>query len=107
MERRSSPRSGAILTNPQDPAQAPSVLAGIIGIGFGWRWADAAVALFITGCRVRLHEKGFRISCAVLVRPRDGIDLDRLRGMHVAACGMHWRVDEIVVTLEGEEDVAP
>lgn len=70
---------------------------------------DAVAALpWVAGCRVRLHEEGFRISGAVFVRTSDGaIDPDRLCEAHSTACAVHWRIDEIVVTLEGEEDAAP
>jgi divalent metal cation (Fe/Co/Zn/Cd) transporter len=66
---------------------------------------DAVAALpWVAACRVRLHEEGFRICGAVFVRTNNGvIDDVHLREAHDAARDAHWRVDEIVVTLEGEE----
>ncbi len=67
--------------------------------------ADAVAALgWVRGCRVRLHEEGFRICGVVFVTSADGHGTPaRLREAHEAAQSVSWRIDEIVVTLEGEE----
>ena len=66
---------------------------------------DAVAALpWVAGCRVRLHEEGFRICGALFVRAIDDVvDGAHLRAAHDAARDVHWRIDEIVVTLESEE----
>jgi divalent metal cation (Fe/Co/Zn/Cd) transporter len=70
--------------------------------------AEAVGALgWVSGARVRLHEEGFRIGGAIFVRAVDGrVDAARLRQAHEAAEAVSWRIDEIVVTLEGEEGAA-
>ena len=140
-------------TNRADWLTALAGVAGIIGIGYGLWWADAAAALFIAvsvlrdgvanlraavrdmhdarpqevdradpdpitvavrdavaaldwvaTCRVRLHEEGFSICGAIFVQPRGGVvEVGQLQTVHAAARAVHWRIDEIVVTLEGEE----
>ncbi|NZA28475.1 cation transporter [Luteimonas sp. SJ-92] len=136
-----------------DWSTALAGVAGIVGIGFGLWWADAAAAVFISAsvlhdgltnlkgairdmhdarpqridrsdpdplvgkvhdavcglewvetCRVRFHEEGFRLSGVVFVQARDGVTTPgRLRQAHEAARAAHWRIDEIIVTLLGEE----
>jgi len=69
------------------------------------RVRDAVAALpWVAACRVRLHEEGFRVCGVLFVRTTDGAADDlRLREAHDAARDVHWRIDEIVVTLDGEE----
>ncbi|HST43980.1 MAG TPA: cation transporter [Luteimonas sp.] len=140
-------------TNKADWMTALAGIAGIVGIGYGLWWADAAAALFIAvsvlkdgisnlraavrdmhdarpqevdrgdadpitrdvrdavaaldwvaSCRVRLHEEGFYVCGAIFIQPvGEGVAAGQLRAAHEAARAVHWRVDEIVVTLEGEE----
>lgn len=140
-------------TNKADWMTGLAGVVGVIGIGFGLWWADAAAALFIAGsvlkdgignlraavrdlhdarpqevdrsdpdpitcevrdavaaldwvasCRVRLHEEGFYICGAVFIQPvGGGVEAGQLHAVHEAARAVHWRIDEIVVTLEGEE----
>lgn len=124
-------------------------IAGIVGIGFGWWWADAAAAILISGsvlhdggtnllgavrdmhdarpeqlerdredplvgrahaavrdldwvrdCRVRFHEEGMRLSGVVCVVAQDGmLDEDRRLSACEAVRDVHWRFDDVVVTL--------
>ncbi|MET0288625.1 MAG: cation transporter [Pseudoxanthomonas sp.] len=141
-------------TSKADWMTALTGVLGVIGIGLGLWWADAAAALAISAsvlkdglrnlrsamrdmhdarpqrvqgdqsdplpeqvrqavlklawieqCQVRLHEEGFRISGAVFIAPRSGgqVDARMLREVHRCALAVHWRIDEIVVTLLGEE----
>ncbi|MDH5823105.1 cation transporter [Luteimonas sp. RD2P54] len=140
-------------TGKADWSTALAGVAGIVGIGFGFWWADAAAALFISGsvlhdglsnlkgavrdmhdarpqridrseedplvgrvrdavcaldwvqaCRVRFHEEGFRLCGVVFVRAAaEATTPERLRQAHDAARAVHWRIDEVIVTLLGEE----
>lgn len=69
------------------------------------RVRDAICALdWVDDCRVRFHEEGFRLSGALFLRSRDGVVTPRrLRHAHDVARAVHWRVDEVIVTLLGEE----
>lgn len=62
---------------------------------------------WVDDCWVRFHEEGFRLSGALFLRPRDGaVTPQRLRHAHDVARAVHWRIDEVIVTLLGEEPEA-
>ncbi|WP_149193231.1 cation transporter [Luteimonas suaedae] len=67
---------------------------------------DAVCAIdWVDDCRVRFHEEGFRLSGTLFVRSRDGaVTARQLRRAHDVARAVHWRIDEVVVTLQGEEE---
>ncbi|WP_407351307.1 cation transporter [Luteimonas sp. R10] len=69
------------------------------------RVRDAVCAIdWVDDCRVRFHEEGYLLSGALFVRPRDGAATPRqLRHAHDVARAVHWRIDEVIVTLLGEE----
>lgn len=139
--------------NKADWMTAVAGIVGVIGIGFGLWWADAAAALFIAvevlrdgvrnlrnavrdmhdarpqrvdrrdrdalpddvaaavaalpnvvKCRVRFHEEGLRLSGVVYATMRDGmLDVASADAIRDAARGVHWRIDEVLVT----PDAAP
>lgn len=56
---------------------------------------------WVEACEVRLHEEGLRLCGVLIVTPRDRRRLaHRLREARQAALDSHWRVDDVVVTLD-------
>ena len=54
---------------------------------------------WVEGCRVRLHEEGFRLSGTVLLGNRT-LDAKQVREVSDLAQALHWRFDRIVVSLQ-------
>lgn len=140
--------------NKADWMTAIAGILGIVGIGFGWWWADAVAALLISAdilhdgvrnlrhsirdlhdawpqtidrgghdpqverirktvlaldwveaCELRLHEEGLRLCGVLIVTPQDQRQLaQRLDEARRTAIDSHWRVDEVIATLQGEDD---